>query len=223
MNETVVDVRRSKLAELVKREGSQTALAIKVGRSPQHIGDMIRGQKSFGEKVARDIEDRLGLERGYLDGKSLEVHGVADEETTIPFVRLPALNIKKDYGIQTAPKQIEFVKQLDVEQSWFYSQKLSTTNPKQLRIISASSDNMDPTIHKGDVIIVDVNQTSFNAQGVYAIQYSDTVFINRVQMLPGGGVDLLSDNPRYHPVHLESTSSIVIIGRCINVLNAKDL
>jgi hypothetical protein len=49
----------ARLAELIGRKATQTS-------------DMLRGEKSFGEKIARDIEAKLGLRRYYLDGQDDE-------------------------------------------------------------------------------------------------------------------------------------------------------
>lgn len=44
-----------------------TELAEKTGNSKQYWGDMLRGKKSFGERAARKLEEKLGLTRGSLD------------------------------------------------------------------------------------------------------------------------------------------------------------
>lgn len=38
-----------------------------VGKSPSYWSDLLRGAKGFGESVAREIEDKLGLPRTWLD------------------------------------------------------------------------------------------------------------------------------------------------------------
>lgn len=62
-------IRRENLAALIEAYGGTTSLGDRVGKSPSQLGDMIAEppRKSFGEKVARDIEEKLGLPRGWLD------------------------------------------------------------------------------------------------------------------------------------------------------------
>jgi hypothetical protein len=50
-----------------KLGGVEAELARCIGRSPSQTSDMLAGRKSFGEKVARDIEKKLQLEQGELD------------------------------------------------------------------------------------------------------------------------------------------------------------
>lgn len=51
------------------RKTGKTAveLASAIGSSYQYWRDMLDGKKSFGEKIARKIEGKLGLPRGWLD------------------------------------------------------------------------------------------------------------------------------------------------------------
>lgn len=42
-------------------------LAAQIGRSVSQASDMLRRKKTFGEKIARDIEQRLNLPRNWLD------------------------------------------------------------------------------------------------------------------------------------------------------------
>lgn len=42
-------------------------LVERVGKTRSYWSDLLRGQKSFGEKTARNIEEQLGLRRGALD------------------------------------------------------------------------------------------------------------------------------------------------------------
>lgn len=46
---------------------NRNELARRIGRSPSQTNDMLNGRKSFGEKIARSIEDRLGKPHGWLD------------------------------------------------------------------------------------------------------------------------------------------------------------
>jgi hypothetical protein len=45
-----------------------TKLAAALGKSVSQVSDMLRGQKSFGPEVAREIEEKLHLARWQLDG-----------------------------------------------------------------------------------------------------------------------------------------------------------
>lgn len=65
----IADIRRKNLqACLVKVfDGNQSRLAERIQRPARSVNGMLHGKKSFGERVARDIEELLGLPRGALD------------------------------------------------------------------------------------------------------------------------------------------------------------
>lgn len=59
-------IRRARLREVIGA-GSIVEFAKRVGKSPTQLSDMLGERKSFGEKVARDIEKRARLPTGSLD------------------------------------------------------------------------------------------------------------------------------------------------------------
>lgn len=56
---------------------AETARHSKTKRTAQQISNLINGFSSFGEKVARSLEDDLGMPRYYLDDRALETSIVA--------------------------------------------------------------------------------------------------------------------------------------------------
>lgn len=74
MESPIADVRRRNLIRLIERDfrgnQSEIARAYDAGNpKPQYFSDLVRttSGKSFGEKVARKIEERVGLRSGQLD------------------------------------------------------------------------------------------------------------------------------------------------------------
>lgn len=67
----IADVRRSVLKALIANRFGNVArqFAIAAGKAEGQINDMLSDppRKSFGEKVARNIEKKLGLQIGYFD------------------------------------------------------------------------------------------------------------------------------------------------------------
>lgn len=65
----IQDVRRRNLRAFMDREcgGVQAELARRIGLSPSQTADTLSGRKSFGEKVARQIEETAGLRPFALD------------------------------------------------------------------------------------------------------------------------------------------------------------
>ena len=59
--------RRVNLRRIADELGGAAAVARKTQKSVQQISSMLNGTKSFGSKIARDIEPKLGLPLQSLD------------------------------------------------------------------------------------------------------------------------------------------------------------
>lgn len=88
-------------------------------------------------------------------------------------------------------------------------------NPGKLAAIQARGDSMEPTIHSGDLLLIDLNQPDWRTDAIYAISVGDTLIVKRLQFLISGKVDIISDNPKYAPQTLtrEEFAEVRIIGR----------
>lgn len=73
----IADVRRANLRFLIEREGL-SSVARRAGKPDRQLNDMVAGRKSFGEKVARDIESHLdpSLKPGWLDQPTYDAGAV---------------------------------------------------------------------------------------------------------------------------------------------------
>lgn len=69
MRMKVADIRRRRLALAITSlaNGSQAEFARLCRKAPQKVSGMLRGTESFGEKIARDMEKKVGLPAGWLD------------------------------------------------------------------------------------------------------------------------------------------------------------
>lgn len=85
----VKEVRQRKLKHLIEASESQVNLAKKAGLSIGHVSQMNTGTRPMGDKVARRIEQRLGLAAGWLDDPSdleLSTAGQSAKGRPIPII-----------------------------------------------------------------------------------------------------------------------------------------
>ena len=68
-------------------------LKARLGRGPSFWSDLLRGKKSFGEKLARDLEEGLQLPRGWLDAVGAELPASTNVERQAHNVSLPTLRM----------------------------------------------------------------------------------------------------------------------------------
>lgn len=215
-------IRRKNLALLADQTGGRAALARRCGKTTQQISGMLQGQKGFGERIARDIEQKLGLTPGTLDLDTMpaDVCSTADVLPMKPPLaeRITALEARKEYAL-AEPLKVSKIRLIEFDGEWLYEQKIDTMEPAALRLMSVSSDSMEPEILKGSTVVIDVSQRSLLANGIFAMAYSGAIFVHRVQVLPGNKYLFMSDNPRYQSLTIDSLDGIFIIGRVVLINN----
>lgn len=83
-------------------------LSRRCGRVPSYWGDLLRDdKKSFGEKIARQLEEKLGLPRAWLDTPHTEeeTHEARMGSPQIGAVALPLLVTWETLGMTTPPRE----------------------------------------------------------------------------------------------------------------------
>lgn len=231
----VTQNRRKNLAKIFEGFPSLASFSKAIGRSPQQVSGMLNGAKPFGPRIARDIESILKLPEGSLDMEDppsvgapiLEITDRLErEKQNVPsghnVISIPTLRMdnQKD-GYESL--QTSFVEMLRVKTAWFFSQPVPTANPQALRVITAASDGMAPKIRRGDIVLIDTAQNTFTSNGIYAVEFANSLFFNRVQLMPDGRVLLKFENRDYDQITLEHPADVKVVGRALTVLNVHNL
>jgi len=88
--------------------------------------------------------------------------------------------------------------------------------PRNLVVVRARGDSMEPTIQEGDILLVDGGAEHLKDGGIYVINRGDDLLVKRIQTTADGWM-LTSDNPHYAPQELKKTdiSSVFVIGRVV--------
>lgn len=97
----IKEIRLENLLALAKREGQDLEFCKRIDMNPSYLPQLKSRSKAVGDKIARKIEEKLGLERGYMD----TVH--SDDEAR-PATPLPASDIMSvAYAIESLPDPIK--------------------------------------------------------------------------------------------------------------------
>lgn len=226
---------------LVERDGlASTAKRFK--KPDRQINDMLAGRKSFGEKVAREMEANYdaSMPAGWLDDPKFtrQEHGSSTTEARHPdrlipvttwehpdelpageFVHVPRLNVHPSAGNGNG-EQIE----VDLERSqtqafradWIRRERL---RPGKLASMYADGHSMEPLIQDGDSLLVDTSQTTVIDGKVYVIWYAGELRVKRLYKRVDGGLVIHSDNVREFPpleVPIADLEHVRIIGRVVH-------
>lgn len=102
--------------------------------------------------------------------------------------------------------------------TWWVRQELRVP-PAALVAIWVSGESMEPTLHQGDVVLVDTTPVERITEGVYVLRMDRDLLIKRLQRLPGGLIEARSDNTAYAPFQFRTaqlgTSDLVIVGKAV--------
>lgn len=87
--------------------------------------------------------------------------------------------------------------------------------------INATGNSMQPVIDDRDLLLIDLSNKDFIDEGIYVVRLENTLLVKRLQKIPNGIV-LISDNPQYAPITLNSDNfnenDAAIIGKVISVI-----
>lgn len=134
-----------------------------------------------------------------------------DEE----YALIDGYHIAVSAGHGTFNDQHEVKRKLAFRRKWL---KFRQLNPDNLAVVFAKGDSMEPTIHSGDSILVDLSRNQIQDGGLFVLRLGDELYAKRLQKRVDGGVNIISDNKTGYetlsvlPSELDSLS---IIGKVV--------
>lgn len=224
----VTEIRRRNIAALVERHDGPTAFAKLVGREPPQVSQWIAG-KAVGGRLARAIEENLGLPLGWLDQPQWEA------------VKVPAFEVKAVDGPDGIdPERETMVAEVDVRlsggpgawvpeyvetrfrmsyQLYWFRQK--GAKPQNVKLMKVRGNSMEPVLWDGDRVAIDTGAREIVDDRVYGIVVGGMAKVKRLFRTAGGRLRIVSDNPdkgRYPDEFVEpdDLESVYVIGRVID-------
>lgn len=186
----------------IEELGSQAALARLLNRKPQQITKWIKQEQVIGEKIVRDIEERLSLPRGYLDRDAN-----CNDESTELTVYLPSLQdeINRKYALDM--------------------QILESTGcqPENLKIMRVFDLSMSPTLAVGIFVLVDISQNEPQEGGIFVIRNKVTNGVIVCRMIKNFETNnwiLRPDNLQFEK-YIYNPETQEILGRLVYKLGEK--
>ncbi|MGM0506388.1 MAG: LexA family transcriptional regulator [Bacteroidota bacterium] len=103
-----------------------------------------------------------------------------------------------------------------------YVREELNSDPDQLFLFRAPGDGMDPTLRYRDFLLVNRSRRTPVSGRIFLIRLKQSLFCKRIQELPDGRLQLLSDNPNYPPIEIrpkdespELIGMVVWVGRSV--------
>jgi SOS-response transcriptional repressor LexA len=197
-------IRFDNLDALARARGwAPSDLAKASGKKLNQCSDMLRRQKSFGEKLARDLEQKLNLPRGWFD----QIHDDDDPHLTNPFtperVEPTVLSLHEPHVSDTrwlnaplidwARLGAELYRANHEWQAQNMRAFAASTPPKgdRFKMIEVPDDSLAPRICAGDLLAIDPDNTTPKRGQVVLIEGPDKeMMLRRFTPLPDNGFEV---------------------------------
>jgi phage repressor protein C with HTH and peptisase S24 domain len=105
--------------------------------------------------------------------------------------------------------------QFGFDEKWL--RRLTASKASNLSIIGVLGDSMEPTLHDGDEVLVDLADGQSRVRdGIYVLRMDDMLSVKRIAIEPQGKrVSVLSDNPTFPSWHGLEKRTLNIVGRVL--------
>lgn len=97
----------------------------------------------------------------------------------------------------------------------YWIENYVTRDTKNLSVISVKGDSMEGVLNDGDSILINHGET-VPRDGLYVLRINENLLVKRLQLMPGGIVNVISANEAYPAFEIDLnhlTDDVAIIGR----------
>lgn len=168
---------KDRIKAVVNKVGGKRAMARAIEVSDTQVYRYINGINTPGMEVIKRIADVGGVSVEWLmNGEGRYDLGQLDLEEK--------LNIVSDLATRHE----------------------GTPNPEKLAMHVMDSDAMEPTLHNGEIFVYDTTQNDLtkSGEGIYTFVLDGRLMTRRLQLLPGGAIEIICDNPIYKNTTIQS-------------------
>lgn len=206
---------------------SQRELARRTGIQQNRLSKIEAGESDLIDQFFRPILKELDIEAQDLLGDGsitkVAIHPVQaeDVETFDPLTsaRIPVIDIQVAGGPGSpVPEFVEILHPITFQLSWINAERL---HPENLKVVEVSGDSMEPILHNGEKVLIDISKTTVRNDRVFVIAYNNEARIKRLFLQADGRLRITSDNPnktRYPDEFIdgEEMNRVKIIGQAVH-------
>lgn len=207
--------------------GKQSSFAHAINRSPAQVNQWLSGVRGLGDGACRVIETAMGLPMGWMDGlrqipftaTALGVqYSMSPFETTHDSEYLSIRMVNITAGLGEGGCALEYIEDdylatIIFKEKWFDAHGYKSN---ELLALKVTGQCMEPTLHTGDLVVIDTNQICPVDGLVFAALYEGVVSIKRL-VRDAGAWWLESDNAdkRKYPRKACTAETTKIVGRVV--------
>ena len=177
-----------------------------------NIYSMLKGERPFGERIARELETKIGLSAGFLDQEDALLSATNDKKIPIFNNKLSAGQGNKVFDEEIIGYHLLNINDL----------KNEGLEVKNLCVFFVRGDSMTPEIQDGSKVLVDTSQTTLTDNKIYAIAVDNEIFIKKIfKDLSSDKIILRSENNTYPDKIFKTTQELRVIGRVVYLLGKR--
>jgi len=195
----------NQLARIRRERGlSQQELADRLNTTSVSIGRYEREDQRLNLPLLRRLAKVLGVSVAELAGES----GPGAEHLPVP-----VFDLRAAAGAGALASDAPVSGHLMFREQWL---RRIAHDVNALFVLEISGDSMWETLHDGDHVLVDRDQTNPRREGLYVIRIDDMLQVKRISMHPVSKLlTVKSDNPAYRTYENIQPDDIAIMGRVV--------
>ena len=203
-----------RLRQIVHGSGGTKRVAARAGVALSTLGSYLAGGE-MKLSTAKQLCDACGVSLGWLIGESRTAHtedrGAAEtgELARIPYMRPASMPPAPGRGGGDRPSHVALCS------TWMRA--ALDRPPEQLLALEAQGSAMEPTIHEGDLLLIDSGATGVASLEIHVIQLGGEYLVRRLERGLDGSIIVRTDNPRFAPQILAAGDgeALSILGRVV--------
>jgi len=170
-----------------------------------------RSNKAVSAWRARGVPAAIEKLAYEIKSKDKNLHPVELTDFTL----IPYYNVQASAGGGAVVQEEKIVDRFAFKEDWI--RHGLGLNPNNLALISTIGDSMEPTLHPGDMILLDRSVEKIQSNSIYAIQVNGTLLVKRIQKRIDGSVIIKSDNAAYETetINSDAADALKIVGRVV--------
>jgi phage repressor protein C with HTH and peptisase S24 domain len=128
---------------------------------------------------------------------------------------VPILDVEASAGHGALAEMESKSAQFGFDEKWL--RRLTSSKASNLSIIGVLGDSMEPTLHDGDEVMIDLADGQARLRdGIYVLRMDDMLSVKRIAIEPQGKrVSVLSDNPTFPSWPGLERRALNIVGRVL--------
>lgn len=115
------------------------------------------------------------------------------------------------------------IRSFSVTREWVEKNLPYYTAVENLAIVTGFGDSMLGMFNPGDPLIIDRGITKADVDGVYFFCVGNEGFIKRLQRIPGQGVLVISENPKYRDWTITADMDFRVLGKVLRAWHGQNL